>query len=413
MILLGPDGAPLERKSQTYTLEQLAGLAEYVRYGTASGATVTPETAVQVPAVLCAVRVLAEDVAGMPARIVRPELRGRHVARTALPDHWAARLLDFAPNSFQTPFEFKEYVMLSCLLDKGFLGIKVQVKGQTTEILPLPMGTWTVQGRVNDWNHYFQVSYADNSLGNFSPDQVVYMRGPSLDGWRGLPALQAAREAIGLASVLEKQQARLAGNGGKPSGVLTFDNELSPERRQKLAELWQTRFGPNGEGGVAILDRAAKFSSMTMTSVDAQTMEARNFQIEEVARAFRVHPNKLMHSGNQATFASAESFARDHVSSALAPWMRRFEEVMQRDLLGAEPDLRVDLDESAMLRGDFKDNAEFSAKALGSGGHPAWMTQNEVRARQGLDPIEDPAADELPQWQSGAEEPPADEEGEA
>lgn len=381
----------------TVSLDNLADMAGFVRYGTFSGVSVSPQTAIQVPAVICAVRVISEGVAQTRTRVLAEDYdeEGR-LTRKVARKHWAQKLLAVRPNEFQTPFQFKEYAVTACILDRGFLGIKNEVDGEVREVLPLPMGTWSIERVPNSWDYFFRVSYANGESGTYAPNQVVYMRGPTLDGWQSLPALSAAREAIGLSVALEKQQSKLAGNGGKPSGVLSFAETLNPERREKLRELWQERFGPNGEGGVAVLDGAAKFESMTMTSVDAQHLETRQFQVEEIARAFRVHPNKLMHSGNQATFASAESFARVHVVDTLGPWIRRYEEVMNRDILGNKPQLRVDLDERALLRGDFKDQADYYAKALGAGGHPPWMSQNEVREDLGLNPRSESYADELP-----------------
>lgn len=389
----------LQKKSNSLinvTLDQLAEIGGFIRYGTASGVTVNARTAVEVPAVLCAVRVISEGIAQMPIRVISQAYEGQKVRQTIQRDHWAHKLLSNRPNEFQTGFEFREYAILAAILDKGFLGIKNTVNGEVREILPLPMGTWSIERNTGEWGHYFRVSYANGTSGTFLPSQVVYLRGPSLDGWRALPALEAAREAIGLAKILERQQARLAGNGGKPSGVLSFEEALTAERREKLRDLWQERFGPNGEGGIAVLDGAAKFQSMTMTSVDAQHLETRGMQVEEIARAFRVHPNKLMHSGNQATFASAESFARVHVIDTLGPWMRRFEEVMTRDILGNAAGLRVDLDERALLRGDFKDQADYYTKALGAGGQPGWMTVNEIRAERDMNPIDEEWADTVP-----------------
>lgn len=394
----------------TVTLDQLAEIGGFVRYGSSSGMDVTPTTAVQVSAVLCAVRVISEGIAQMPVRVLSQDFEGDRLSQKVLRGHWAHRLLAKKPNEFQTGFEFREYAITAAILDKGFLGIKNTVAGEVREILPLPMGTWTIEREDNSWSHYFRVSYANGTSGVFAPSEVVYLRGPSLDGWRALPALGAAREAIGLSRALEKQQARLAGNGGKPSGVLSFAETLSAERRDKLRELWQERFGPNGEGGVAVLDGAAKFESMTMTSVDAQHLETRGFQIEEVARAFRVHPNKLMHSGNQATFASAESFARVHVVDTLGPWMRRFEEVMNRDVLGSVDDKRIDLDERALLRGDFKDQADYYTKALGAGGQPGWMSVDEIRAERDMNPVGEDWATKVPRGAMNPDQTNADTE---
>lgn len=387
-----------KKSAQTFSLDQLADLAGFVRYGSASGVTVSPETAVQVPAVMCAVKVISEGIAQMPVRVISEDFDGDRVTRSIKREYWAHKLLAKRPNSFQTSFEFREYVITAAILDRGFLGIKNTTSdGRVTEILPIPMGSWTIERNTGSWDHYFKVSYANGTTGDFPPDQCVYLRGPSLDGWRALPALSAAREAIGLSSALEKQQARLASNGGKPSGVLSFEETLKPEARERLRELWQERFGPNGEGGVAVLDGSAKFMSMTMTSVDAQTLESRRHQVNEVARAFRVHPNKLMGSGDTATFASAESFARIHVVDTLGPWMKRFEEVFDRDIMQNNMNLRVDLDERGLLRGEFKDQAEFLSKMMGAGGHQQVMTLNEARNDLGLNAIDEPWADTIAQ----------------
>jgi HK97 family phage portal protein len=189
---------------------------------------------------------------------------------------------------------------------------------------------------------------------------------------------------------LERQQAKLAGNGGKPSGVLSFKNKLGAETKKALQETWQQKFGINGEGGIAILDGDASFQSMTMTSVDAQHMETRRFQIEEIARAFRVQPIMLMQQDKAATFGSAEQMFRVHLTHTLMPWFVRFEEAAARDILSGVDGYRVDLEERGLARGDFKDQADYYTKALGAGGQPGWMTPNEVRIDAGLPP--DPAA---------------------
>ena len=395
-MLLGPDGQPFEVKSNVYSLDQLGNLAEFARSGTASGVNVNAASALQMTAVFCAIRVISEDIAGMPVRIVRPTRVGPHTAHEFVDDHWAVPLLTRKPNAFQTPFQFKEYAITACLLDKGFLGIKNVVRGEVREILPLPMGSWSIRRDPGEWEHHFEVSYDAATVGKYRPKDVVFMRGPSLNGWEALPILETVRESIGLAQSLERQQARLAGNGGKPSGVLSFEESLSPEMVEKIRDQWQEKYGPNGDGGIAVFDRSAKFSSMTMTSVDAQTMEARGFQIEEIARAFRVHSNKLMHSGNQATYASAREFNQAHVQDALMPWMRRFEESIDRDLLEGT-DFHCDLDESAHLRGNMQETGEYITKMLGSGGHQQVLTVNEARAQIGKDPIKEAWADEIPE----------------
>jgi HK97 family phage portal protein len=385
-----------ERKSVSeITLSQLGGLLGWIGWGTASGQTVSPQTALDVTAVFCAARVIAEGIGQMPVRVVEDVATGDALTRLQMrPDHWAHRLLAIRPNEWQTGFEFREGMVFNAALAGGAIAVKNTVNGQVRELLPVPPGAWGIEQQA-DYSLRIRVDYADKTHGYFGLDQVFYLRGPSMDGFRGIPAVKAAREAIGLSRVLERQQARLAGNGGKPSGVLSFVLPLKPEAKEKLRETWQERYGPDGEGGIAVLDGDAKFSSMTMTNVDAQYIETRRLQIEEIARAFRVQPIMLMQADKAATFASAEQMFRNHVIHTLGPWVARWEEACARDILGHAEGLRVDLDERNLLRGDFKDQAEYYAKALGAGGTPAWMTQNEVRVEVGLNPVDDPLAARL------------------
>ena len=103
----------------------------------------------------------------------------------------------------------------------------------------------------------------------------------------------------------------------------------------------------------------------------------------------------LMQADKAATFASAEQMFRNHVIHTLGPWVERWEQAANRDILANVDGLRVDLDERNLLRGDFKDQAEYYAKALGAGGGPAWMTQNEIRAEIGYDPVPEAWAGQL------------------
>jgi HK97 family phage portal protein len=396
------------RKSATLTINQLASMAGWIGWGSSAGATVNEHTAVDVTAVFCAARVIAEGVAQMPPRIVEETFSDAGLPRLKVNrQHWAHRLLTVKPNDWQTGYEFREGMIFNAALAAGALAIKNRVGDEVRELLPVPAGSWSVEQQP-DWSLRFRVDYSDKTHGYFTRDEVLFVRGPSMNGYAALPAVRQAREAIGLSQALERQQAKLAGNGGKPSGLLSFPQPLKPETKEKLRETWQARFGANGEGGIAILDGDAKFQSMTMTSVDAQYIETRRMQIEEIARAFRVQPIMLMQADKAATFASAEQMFRNHVIHTLGPWVERFEQAVNRDILSNETGIRVDLDERNLLRGDFKDQAEYYAKALGAGGTPAWMTQNEVRAEIGLNPVDDESASRL---SAGAMNPGAAPEG--
>lgn len=377
------------RKSMT--IERLAEIAGWIGWGTSSSVTVSETNAIDVTAVFCAARVIAEGIAQMPVRLVSETFdKESDLARLNIHhDHPAHKLLAVRPNKWMTSFEFREGMIFNAVLGKGAIAIKNTVNGVIVDLFPVPSGAWTVE-QAPDKTLRFAVTYADKARGVFDQSQVLYVRGPSLDGLNGIPAVRQAREAIGLSQALERQQAKLAGNGGKPSGVLSFAQKLAPDTANKLRETWQQRFGANGDGGIAVLDGDAKFHSMTMTSVDAQHIETRRLQIEEIARAFRVQPIMLMQADKAATYASAEQMFRMHVIHTLGPWIERVEQALNRDILGNQAGLRFDLDERNLLRGDFRDQADYYTKALGAGGQPAWMTVNEIRSEIGLNPIPEP-----------------------
>lgn len=394
------------RKSTTVgALGQLMG---WIGWGSASGVPVNERTALDVTAVFCGARVIAEGLAQMPVRLVSESFGADGVARIEIDrGHWAHKLLAVKPNGWQTSYEFREGMIFNAVIGKGAIAIKNVVRGQVVELLPVPAGSWSVE-QLPDWSLRIRVDHSDKTHDYFDQSQVFYLRGPSLDGFEGLAVTRMAREAIGLSVALERQQAKLAGNGGKPSGVLAFAGKLSPEVADKFRKTWQDRFGPNGEGGIAVLDGDAKFQPMTMTSVDAQHLETRRMQIEEIARALRVQPIMMMQADKAATYASAEQMFRMHVIHTLGPWIERFEQAAARDILGNVDGLRFDLDERNLLRGDFKDQAEYYTKALGAGGQPAWMTQNEIRAEVGLNPIDEAWANTVSR---GVMNPKGDENG--
>lgn len=379
-------------------LNQVAELARVLGFSTSSNVTVNTTTATDVTAVFCAARVIAEGCAQVPLRIVQAEhLSNGLERRTVRHDHPVHQMLNYRPNEWMTRFEFIEAMVFMAVLGKGAIAIKNRDgSNRVRELLPVPAGSWSVE-QMNDWSLRFRVDYSNKSHGYFDRSDVFYLRGPSLNGYEGHPAIRAAREAIGLSLAIERSQARLSGNGAKPSGLLAIKGGLSEQARNNLQDSWNDKYGPNGEGGIAILDREASFQAMTMTSVDAQHIETRRFQVEEIGRAFRVLPIMLMQSDKAMTFASSEQMFRAHVTHTLMPWFVRVEEAIKRDLLTEPGDenLIADFDEKSLMRGDLAAQAEYFTKALGAGGQPAWMTQNEVRAEDGLAPLDTDEANHL------------------
>lgn len=349
------------------------------------GGPATIEESLDVSVVFAAARVIAEGVAQMPLRLIEEDRNGNtRVAR----EHWAHRLLTKKPNAWMTPFEFIEGMVFSAVLGRAAIAIKVRVGKEVRELIPVPPGAWEIEQSSN-YGIRYRVTFHDGRTEYFEQADVFAFRGVSLDGLSAIPAFAKARKAIGITQALENQQAQLAENGGRPSGILSFKGKMGEDMRKALRETWQTLFGAGGQGGVAILDQDASYSPMTLSLVDSQYIESRRFLVEDIARVFRVQPIMLGQADKAATYASAEQMFRAHVIHTLMPWAKRIEAALNRDVLGNVDGLSFDFDEIDMMRGDQKTQSEYFTKALGAGGQSAWMSVNEVRRESGLNPIDE------------------------
>jgi HK97 family phage portal protein len=170
---------------------------------------------------------------------------------------------------------------------------------------------------------------------------------------------------------------------------------LTDQQHEQLSRWLAKHYAGSDNGGKPlVMDRAAKWSQQMMSGVDAQHLETRKHQVEEICRAMRVIPMMAGYSDKTSTYASAEQMFIAHVVHTITPWATRIEQSAERALLADETDIDIRFDLKGLMRGAAKDRAEYLSRALGSGGSPAWMTQNEARYEDGLDWIE--GGDELP-----------------
>jgi HK97 family phage portal protein len=364
-----------------------------------SGIVINAQRALEISVVLACVRVLAEGVAQVPFRLYR-EQDGKRKPAT---DHPLYRLISRAPNENQSSFEFRETLMMHLVLTGNafvFLN-RVGTRREIREMVIIEPGRVEVK-RNADWSMTYKVRGEGGTTETFPSEAIWHLRGPSWNSWLGMDAVKLAREALGLAVALEESQSDLHRNGAQPSGLLSVEGALSPEKYKFLAE-WLDKYAPGGERAMKamLLDMGAKFTPFRMTGVDSQHLESRKFQAEEACRPFRVLPIMIGLSGDKnATFASAEQMFLAHVTHTMMPWFVRIEMSGENTLLSDQDrkdGLYLKLVAAGLLRGASKERSEYFAKALGSGGSKGWMTQNEVRGLEELDRSDDPEADKLPQ----------------
>jgi HK97 family phage portal protein len=372
-------------------IEDSGGLARILISGRSakSGQMVNLETALRVSTVLACGRVIAEGCAQTPIKVV--EKIGE--ARRVRDDVAAHRLLSQEPNDWMTAFEFMEQIVFHLTLSGNAFAIKtLSTSGEILELLPLEPG-WVVVKQNTDWSLEYRVKFPGQEVKSVPAANIWHLRGPSWANYIGLDTLKMARDAIGLAMATEEFGSSLFNNGARPGGILTTDLHLNAEQQADLRTAWKEVYeGSSNAMKTAVLSGGLKYNMLSMTSDEAQFMETRRYQVEEICRFMRVLPIMIGHSGDKnSTYASAEQMFNVHDKAHLGPWFSRIEQSATKNLLTAgqrDAGLKFKFQANGLMRASAKDRGEYYTKALGSGGqHAAWMTQDEVRALEELNPL--------------------------
>jgi HK97 family phage portal protein len=361
-------------------------LAEWFGYSpTASGAQVTPDTALAISAVFSCVRVLAETVAALPFPVYRRLPAG---GREVDPRHSLHALLNVRPNAWQTAFEFRELMVVHLCLRGNFYAYKVMNgAGATTELLPLH------PDRVRTfWAKEGVPAYAWSPPAG-GPERVLLSHEihhirffPSNDGLLGLSPIKLHRETLGLAMAGLEYGARFFGNDATPGGVIQAPDVLNDEDVKAFRKYWEKHHkGAANAHKTAILEAGMEWKQITISPEDAQYIEGRKFSVTDICRIYRVPPH-LVADLEKATFSNIEHQSLSFVQHTLVPWLARIEQASERDLL-SERDRASHFVEAlvdGLLRGDFKSRQEGYALALRNG----VLSINEVRQMENRNPIE-------------------------
>lgn len=356
-----------------------------------TGYQVSALSSLEVSTVMACVRAIAEGCAQVPVYVHEVNDRGELGPKVS---HPLQRIFTRRPNQWQSGFEFRETLLIHlALVGNAFVFISRRADGSILELIPIEPGRVLVT-RERDMSLTYRVTFEDGTTPILRPNQMWHIRGPSWNTWMGLDAVKVARESIGLAVATEAAHAAMHKSGAQVSGLLSLDEKISPEKFALLGA-WLDKHAVGGErqGKPIILDSGAKYHNMAMTGVDSQHIETRKHQVLEICRHFRTNP-MIVGASDTPTYASAEQLFTAHVVHTLLPWSERIEQSADANLFDPEEGVELRHDFNGMMRGDANARASYYSKALGSGGSPAWLTQNEVRADEGRDPID--GGDELP-----------------
>ena len=358
-----------------------------------AGMRITPDLALKASALYAVVKVLAETMATMPLRMFR-DLGDR--GREPAPEHPLDEVIRFQPNSWQTAIEFWEMMVFHAVLrGTGYAQIVPGRRGAVDQLWPLHPDRVRVE-RLSDMSLRFKVTNPHTGAQQtLLQEEVFRIPGLSSDGVTGLRVIDLAADAIGLGLAADTYAGRVFSNRLNIGGFLIHPHKLSPEAQKRLINsLMERAAGAENAHRPVVLQEGFKFERGTETAKDSQLLEARKYQVAEIARFFRV-PLHMLDIDDQTNRSTVEAQAIDFVKYTIRPWARRIEQAIRRDLIIAKRTFEAKYNMNALLRGDSAARAAYFAAALGVSGRAAWMTPNEVRAQEGMNPSAEPGADQL------------------
>ena len=356
--------------------------------GTSSGKPVNETTAMQMTAVYSCVRILSETVAGLPLNVYRYNDRG---GKEKAFKHSLYRLLHDEPNPEMTSFAFRETLMSHLLLwGNAYAQIIRNARGEVIALYPLMPNKMTVdRDQTGRLFYSYQRSVEDPAtLGKsiwvtLSPSDVLHIPGLGFDGLIGYSPIAMAKNAIGLAIATEEYGAKFFANGAAPSGVLEHPGTIKDPQRVK--ESWNSAYqGSANAHKIAVLEEGMKYTPIGIAPEQAQFLETRKFQINEIARIFRVPPHMLADL-EKSSFSNIEQQSLEFVKYTLDPWVVRWEQSMCRVLFSEseKPTYFIKFNVDGLLRGDYASRMTGYATARQNG----WMSANDIRELENLDRI--------------------------
>lgn len=366
------------------TIEQWA--QQYGGGGTESktGLYVSSETALRYTTVLICARILSESVASLPCILYKRRADGGKDRAT---DHPLYSVLHNQANAWNTAFEYAEGTMVNLAMrGNGYSYVERNRKGQTIGLIPLNPDSVTITQAL-DWSPKYEVTMPDNTRAKLSTKDMHHIRGPLPKGYVGRSMITLAREAVGLGLAAESFASNMYRNGVKPSGVLEHPKQIGAAATESLRTQFANKYaGLENSGKPLVLEEGMKWVSMAISPKDAEFIDSRKFQRSEIAGIFRV-PAHLVNDLEKATFSNIEHQTLEFVVHSLRPWLVRWEQAVWRDLLTQEErdagyfcEFMID----ALLRGDTKSRYEAYASAI----QMKWMSANEIRIRENMNPRE-------------------------
>ena len=341
----------------------------------ASGISVNETSALKYSALYACVRLISESVASLPLHTYQRTENGKERLR----EHPISRLLSVSPNKQITSYSFREVLMGHVLTwGNAYAEIVRDASGMAVELRPITPDR--VRVTVDEDG---TIRYVVDEQITLASDDMFHLAGLGFDGVVGYSPITLAKDCIGLGLAAERFGASFFSNGARLGGILQHPAKLSQEAADRLRESWGNAYGGSGNTGkTAILEEGMNFTQLGIPPDDAQFLETRKFQVDDIARWYGVPPH-MVGSMESATFSNIEHQQIEYVTHTLRSWLVRWEQELQRKIYMDDtifPQFIVD----GLLRGDTKTRYESYRVARETG----WLSVNEIRGLENLNPID-------------------------
>ena len=354
-------------------------LAQYLVGKNVAGQTVNQEQAMRLSTVYACSKILSETISTLPVHLYR-RVGDKSEMHAAAPLH---DLILHSPNDFQTGPEFFQYVMMCLLMEGNFYGyVNRTSSGKVVEILPLQPENVTIR-QDQQFNIIYQVQFDNGKQDVLDNNQILHIKGMSLDGVRGISPIKYNAEAIGSSMAARDYASNVFGNDATPRGILGTDGILTDDAYENIRQSWQASHqGVQNAHRIAILEQGLKFTPLSMSPADVQLLDARKYSRTEICGMFRVPPH-MVADLERATFSNIEHQDLQFYKATILPYLTNIEARLNKTLLGVHTQ-HFKFDVGGLLRSDLTTRVNAYKELIACG----VMSPNEARDRLDMNPRE-------------------------
>jgi HK97 family phage portal protein len=363
-------------------------LFEWMTGGMSSaGVAVTQQTAMRVSAVYACVSLIGGAIASMPLPVYERTLDGRQRA-----DHDIWWMLNEQPCAGFSAAVMWEYLTGSLLLNgDGYAEIQraSRLSERIVGFKPWPKSQVEAK-RIDGGRLAYNVTDEDGKVRALDQDDMIHVPGPGFDGLTGMSQIRhALRNSAGIALAADEYSASFFKNGARPDFAIEVPGNVTKDQQDMIRTTWQDRHGGAARSHLpALMVGGAKVHELTMNAEDAQLIDTRRFQVEDIARIFGVPPHMIGHTTNTTSWGSGiEQMSIGFIKFTLQRHLVKIEQELNRKIWPTRQRYFVEFATAGLERGDYKSRNEGYRIAIGRAGEPGWMTINEVRKLENMPPI--------------------------